>query len=52
MAFVGRCSEDGGEHLGGAWPQALSTGTDDWTPTERRMLELPYVWKRPDTVTS
>ena len=51
MAFVGRYSEDGREHPGGAWPQPAHTGTDDWTPAERRMLEPPYVWKRPDTDT-
>ena len=51
MAFVGRYWEDGREHSGGAYPRPCHTDTDDWTPLERRMLEPPYVWERPDTVT-
>ena len=50
MAFVGRYWEDGREHSGGAYPRPSHTATDDWTPLERRMLEPPYVWERPDTI--
>ena len=51
MAFVGRYREDGLEHPGGAYPQPSHTDADDWTPLERRMLEPPYAWERPATVT-
>ena len=50
MAFVGRYREDGREHPGGAYPQPSHAATDEWTPEERRMLEPPYAWVRPDTI--
>ena len=50
MAFVGRYREDGREHPGRAYPQPFHTDTADWTPLERRLLEPPYAWERPDTV--
>lgn len=49
-AFVGRYREDGREHPGGAYPLPSHSATDDWTPVERRMLEPPYAWERPDTI--
>ena len=51
MAFVGRYREDGREHPGGTYPRPSHADADDWTPLERRMLEPPYAWERPDTVT-
>ncbi|MCY4422651.1 MAG: hypothetical protein OXC06_06225 [Acidimicrobiaceae bacterium] len=51
MAFVGRYREDGREHPGGAFPRPSHATADDWMPLERRMLEPPYAWERPDTVT-
>ena len=51
MAFVGRYREDGREQPGGAYPRPSHATADDWTPLERRMLEPPYAWERPDTVT-
>ena len=50
MAFVGRYREDGREHPGGAYPQPSHAAEDEWTPEERRMLEPPYAWVRPDTI--
>ena len=50
MAFVGRYREDGREHPGGAYPQPSHAATEDWTSSERRMLEPPYAWERPDTI--
>ena len=51
MAFVGRYREDGREHPGGAYPQPFHAPDDDWSREERRMLEPPYAWERPDTIT-
>ena len=51
MAFVGRYREDGREQPGGAYPRPSHATDDDWTPLERRMLEPPYAWERPATVT-
>lgn len=51
MAFVGRYREDGREHPGGAYPRPSHADADDWSPLERRMLEPPYAWERPATVT-
>lgn len=51
MAFVGRYREDGREHPGGAYPRPSHATDDDWTPLERRLLEPPYAWERPNTVT-
>ena len=52
MAFVGRYREDGREHPGGAYPQPSHAATDDWTSSERRMLEPPYAWERPDPIST
>ena len=50
MAFVGRYREDGTEQPGFAYPRQSHSADDDWTPLERRLLEPPYAWERPDTV--
>ena len=50
-AHVGRYREDGREPPGGAYPRPADSSSDDWRPQQRRMLEPPYVHKRPDTLT-
>lgn len=50
MAFVGRYRQDGAEQPGWAYPQPSDAADADLTPELRRLLEIPYVSERADTL--